>query len=161
MNIETIDIILGALFIIFVLRCTLRGFVEEFMSVAAIVLGLIVGFLLFKNGADYLQTKIGLTVFPELAAFVLLFVGTFVVIKILEVILHDIIERIHINSMDHIFGLLLGFVEGALIISLILLILTYQPLFDSSSLLQKSWFAKLLLPIIGEIQRNPPMKLGA
>lgn len=161
MNIATIDIIFGALLIIFVLRCTLRGFVEEFMSVAAIVLGLIVGFLLFKNGADYLRTKMGLTVFPELAAFVLLFVGTFVVIKILEVILRDIIERIHIDSMDHIFGLLLGFVEGALIISLILLFLTYQPLFDSSSLLQKSWFAKLLLPIIGEIQRNPPLKLGA
>mgnify|MGYP005837835567 FL=1 len=160
MNIATIDIIFGALLIIFLLRCTLRGFVEEFMSVASIVLALLVGFLLFKNGATFLRTQFGLTIFPELAAFVILFVITFVVIKILEAILHDIIERIHLDSLDHIFGFILGLVEGMLIISLILLVLAYQPLFNPAFLLEKSWFATILLPLIGELQRNPPVKLG-
>lgn len=160
MNIATIDIILGALLIIFALRCTLRGFVEEFMSVAAIVLGLIVGFLLFKNGADLLRTRFGFTIFPELAAFVILFVITFVIVKILEAILHDIIERIHLDSLDHLFGLLLGLVEGLLVLSLVLFLLAYQPLFDPAFLLEKSWFAKLLLPLIGELQRSTPLKLG-
>jgi membrane protein required for colicin V production len=161
MNIATIDIIFGALLIIFILRCTLRGFVEEFMSVASIVLGLVVGFLLFKNGAAFLRTQFKLTIFPELAAFVILFLITFVVIKILEAILHDLIERIHLDSLDHIFGLILGLVEGVLVISLILLVLAYQPLFNPGFLLDKSWFAKVLLPLIGELQRNPPVKLGA
>lgn len=160
MNIATIDIIFGALLIIFVIRCSLKGFVEEFMSVASIVLGLIVGFLLFKNGAAFLRTQWGLTIFPELAAFIILFVITFVIIKILQAILRDIIERIHLDSLDHIFGLLLGLLEGILIISLILLILAYQPLFDPAFLFENSWFAKLLLPLIGELQRNPPIKLG-
>lgn len=161
MNIATIDIIFGALLIIFVLRCTLKGFIEEFMAVASIVSGLIVGFLLFKNGAAFLRTQFGLTIFPELAAFVILFLITFLVIKILEAILHDLIERIHLDSLNHIFGFLLGLVEGTLVVSLVLFVLAYQPLFNPGFLLDNSWFAKLLLPLIGELKRNPAIKLGA
>jgi len=161
MNVATIDIIFGALLIIFILRCTLRGFVEEFMSVASVVLGLIVGVLLFKNGATWLRTEFGLTLFPELVAFVILFIITFAVMKLLEVMIKDLVERINLDALDHIAGFILGLVEGGLIISVILLVLTYQPLFNPTFLLEKSWFYKMLLPLIGELQRNSPVKLGA
>ncbi|AEJ19656.1 CvpA family protein [Gracilinema caldarium] len=161
MNIATIDIIFGALLILFVLRCTLRGFVEEFMSVASVVLGLIVGFLLFKNGAVLLRTEFGLTLFPELTAFIVLFLITFLVIKLLEAMIKDLVERINLDSLDHIAGFMLGLVEGVLIISIILLVLVYQPLFNAIVLLEKSWFYHILLPLIGELQRNSPVKLGA
>ncbi|MFQ3547295.1 MAG: CvpA family protein [Termitinemataceae bacterium] len=156
-----IDYIFAALLIIFVLRCALRGFVEELLSMAAIVLGLIVGFLLFKNGAAYIKATWGITVFPELIAFIILFVITFVLIKILQAILHDIIERIQLDSMNHLFGVLLGLVEGILVISLILLVLAYQPLFDPAGILKDSFFAHILLPLIGELQRNHLAKPGA
>ncbi|MDR2738817.1 MAG: CvpA family protein [Treponema sp.] len=155
MNMAIIDIIFIVLIFILVLRCALRGFVREVMSMASVVLGLLAALLFYKPGAAFVRTKIleDVEVLPELIAFVSLMIIVFIVIKILERIIQDIISRITLlGGIDHSLGLVLGFLEGLLLVSLILFALSIQPLFNPESLLENSFFAKLLNPLIGEIR---------
>lgn len=150
-----IDIIFIVLIFILVLRGALRGFVREVMSMASVVLGLLAALLFYKPGAAFVRTKIleDVEVLPELIAFVSLMIIVFIVIKILERIIQDIISRITLlGGIDHSLGLVLGFLEGLLLVSLILFVLSIQPLFNPESLLENSFFAKLLNPLIGEIR---------
>jgi membrane protein required for colicin V production len=124
------------------------------MSVAAITLGLIVAFLLYPQGAVYVKTKMNIHVMPEVLAFAALFVGIFIVVKIFEHILRDIVQRVQLGSVDKLLGILWGAVEGLLVVSLAIFVLSIQPLFDASPLLSKSFFAHYLLPLIGSLEKN-------
>jgi membrane protein required for colicin V production len=155
MNIATIDIIFTVLIFILILRCALRGFVREVMSMASVVLGLLAALLFYKPGAAFVRTKIleDVKVLPELIAFASLMIIVFIIIKILERIIQDIISRITLlGGIDHSLGLVVGFVEGLLLVSLILFVLSIQPLFDQRPLLENSFFAKLLNPLVGGIR---------
>jgi membrane protein required for colicin V production len=150
-----IDIIFIVLIFILVIRCALRGFVMEVMSMASVVLGLLAALLFYKPGAAFVRTKIleDVEVLPELIAFVSLMIIVFIVIKILERIIQDIISRITLlGGIDHSLGLVLGLLEGLLLVSLILFVLSIQPLFNPDSLLENSFFAKLLNPLMREIR---------
>jgi membrane protein required for colicin V production len=151
MTFATIDIVFGSLVLVLVLRCTLRGFVEEFLSMAAIVLGVLAAILLNKPGADFVRTKIEAEILPEAIAFAALFAIVFVLVKILEYILKDIIERIRLGGVNRFLGILLGLVEGLLVVSVALFVLSIQPLFDPTELLEKSFFARYLLPFVGTV----------
>jgi membrane protein required for colicin V production len=62
--------------------------------------------------------------------------------------LKSIIQGIKLGGADKFLGLIFGFAEGIVVVSLILFILHIQPLFDSSVLLSDSIFAGFLLPLI-------------
>lgn len=150
-----IDIIFIVLIFILALRCALRGFIREVMSMASVVLGLLTALLFYKPGAAFVRTKIleDVEVLPELIAFVSLMIIVFVVIKILERIIQDIVSRITLlGGIDHSLGLVLGFLEGLLLVSLILFVLSIQPLYNPEHLLENSFFAKLLNPLVGKIR---------
>jgi membrane protein required for colicin V production len=87
-------------------------------------------------------------VIPDVLAFIALFLIVFILIKILESMLKEIIEGVQLGEVDRFLGILFGFVEGVIVICLILFVLTIQPLFDPAALLNKSMFADILLPFI-------------
>ncbi|GAB1484414.1 hypothetical protein MASR2M78_32320 [Treponema sp.] len=108
MTFTTIDIIFASLVLILVVRCTLRGFVEEFMSMAAILIGVLLAVFFFQRGGAFLTERFGIKILPGLIAFVALFAIGFVIIKILERILADIVERIRLGSVNRLLGLVLS-----------------------------------------------------
>ncbi len=154
MNFATIDIVFASLALILVIRCALRGFVEEFMSMAAVVIGVLAAILLYKPGADYLRGQFGVNTLPEVVAFAALFVLGFLIVKLLEHIIRDIVQRIHLGTVDRLLGLVLGAVEALLVVSVVLFVLSVQPLFDPSALLEGSIFARYLLPLVSEVGRS-------
>ncbi len=154
MNFAVIDIVFACLVLILVVRCALRGFVEEFMSMASFVLGILFAVLFFKPGAAFLVKRFGLTVLPELVAFVVLFLIVFVLVKILEHIVGDIIDRVNLSGLDKGLGIVLGLVEGLLVVCVALFVLSVQPLFDPSGLLGGSLFAHYLMPFVSMAGEN-------
>jgi membrane protein required for colicin V production len=155
-NLAVIDIILAVVIFLLVVRCVLRGFVGEILSMAAVALGILAAFFLYKNGAAFIRTKImaDVQVVPEILAFAALFGIVFLLVKILEFILKDIIERIHLSGVDRFLGFFFGLVEGFALVALVLFVLNIQPLFDPEPILRGSLFAKYLLPLI--IHDAPP-----
>jgi membrane protein required for colicin V production len=148
---EVIDIVFAVLMAIIVIRCALRGFVEEVMSMAALVLGLGCAFFFHKRGAAFLVERYipDMRILPEVLAFVIIFLAVFLAVKLLEFILKDIIARIHLGGVDRFLGALFGFIEGIVLISLVIFVLTIQPLVDIQPILEKSYFARALAPFIG------------
>jgi len=147
---SAIDFIFIGLIALFMIRCFLKGFVSELLSMAAVVLGLLTALFFHKNGGEFLRSQFwpGLNVIPEIAAFIILFVIVFLVVKIIEKMLINIIDNVSLSGVNSFLGLVFGMVEGIVLVSLVLLLLKIQPLFDSSSLLANSFFARLILPLI-------------
>ncbi|MDR1108554.1 MAG: CvpA family protein [Spirochaetaceae bacterium] len=151
-----IDIIFIALVLILVIRCALRGFIEEVMSMASVVAGVFSAVFFYKRGGAFLRERYlgNLGVVPEILGFIILFLIPFVGIRILEHIIKDIIARVHLGGIDRFLGILFGLVEGIVLIALVLFVIDIQPLFDKNLLLEKSFFAPFLLPVIGEVHRT-------
>ena len=157
MNFQIIDIIFAVLILIITIHSFLKGLIEELMSMAAVVLGLGAAFFLHKSGGEFLAEKFmpETNMLPDVLAFVGIFLIVFTAVKLLEFIILDIIYRTNLGGVDHFLGVVFGLIEGILLVSLILWILTVQPLFNPRPLLEQSLFARLLLPFIGEIQLPP------
>jgi len=150
MSFTVIDYIFLGLLGLFMIRCYLKGFISELLSMAAVVLGLLASLFFFKNGAVFIRERFlpDMKVIPEILAFIALFIIVFFIIKLFEKLLKGVIEGVRLKGVDHFIGIIYGFVEGIVVISLILFLLSIQPLFNPSSLLNDSFFARLLLPLI-------------
>ena len=150
MAFSIIDVAFVALIGLFMIRCYLRGFVSELLSMAAIVLGLLASLFFYKNGAEFLRNQFwhDLSTIPEIAAFVVIFIIVFIIVKLLEKMLTNIIDDVSLTNADSLLGIVFGLAEGVAVVSLVLFLLRIQPLFDPGAILSDSFFARLLLPFI-------------
>jgi membrane protein required for colicin V production len=150
MSFNTLDIIFVALITLFTVRCYVKGFASEFLSMAAIVLATLAAVFFYKNAGNFLRNRFwqDLKTVPEVAGFVGLFLIVFLIVKMIEMMVKGIIDKIEVNRGDRFLGVIFGLIEGIAIVSLILFLLNIQPVFDSSKLLSESFFARLMLPLI-------------
>jgi membrane protein required for colicin V production len=152
-----IDIVFVGLIGLFMIRCYLKGFVSELLSMAAVVLGLLAALFFHKNGGAFLRKQFmpDLSIIPEIAAFAILFIFIFIVVKIIEKMLVNIIDEVSLTNADSYLGIIFGLAEGVAVVSLILFLLKIQPLFDSTAMLNDSFFARYLLPLITGKEKIP------
>jgi len=145
-----VDFVFAGLILILTVRCAIRGFISEIMSMAAFLLGLLASLFFFRKGGEFLRTRYmpDYKMLADIAAFILLFLIVFFLVKILARILKDIIEGVHLGKADRFLGLLFGFIEGVIIVSAAIFIISVQPLFDPQTVLHDSFFAGIILPLI-------------
>lgn len=136
------DLLFLLIAVFFVIKGFFRGFISEFMSMAALIVGLVVALVFQNQAAGLLKDMIKSDTIRPLAAFFLLFIGTYVLIKLLELLLHNAIEAIKMNSLDRLLGFVWGLLEAAVII-LIVVYFIYNFKFKAGmSFLQESVVAK-------------------
>jgi len=150
MGLAIIDIVFLIIIAIFALRCALRGIVGELMSMAALVLGLLAAIFFFRKTAELIRGKFipDVKALPEITAFIAVFIAVFAIIKILEIILKDIIERIQLGEVDRFLGFFLGVAEGIIIVCLLLFLIIVQPFVEPDLILEGSFLADILMPFI-------------
>jgi membrane protein required for colicin V production len=148
MQVSPLDIVFAVLILASSIYIAVKGFVEEFSSMAAFVLGILAGVLFLKPGAVLVDSWGVHGVFAPILAFLGAFIIVFVVIKLVVGMLGKILESVHLDSLNHALGFFLGLAEGVLWVSVILVILKLQPFFDATKLLNGSFAASVLLPII-------------
>ena len=150
MNFAALDVIFIALIIIFTVRCAIKGFVGEVMSMASIILGLLAAIFFYKKGGEFVRGRFlpDVKILPEIIAFAALFLIIFIAVKIIEFLLREIIEGIKLGGADRVLGIFFGAAEGIVVVSLVLFLLNIQPLFDPGPMFADSFFARLLLPLI-------------
>lgn len=150
MTFSVMDIIFIALTGLLIVRCFFKGFLAEVFSMAAVIFGLLAALFLHKNAGVFLKEKFWpeLELIPKIIAFAAIFLIVFIIIKTVQLILSDIIHKIKLSGVDRFLGLILGFIEGMIVICFTLFILNIQPLFNTNELLSDSFFGRLLLPLI-------------
>ncbi|GAB6277801.1 MAG: CvpA family protein [Rectinema sp.] len=149
---STIDWVFSALVIILAARCFSRGFVHEVLTVASIAVGILAGLLLSNTVIVQILPKVGASTLPYqvqyIIAFLLCFIAGFILMKIIERMIREGLEAISLDVFDRILGLVLGIVEGFIVVGLFIVILQIQSLVDVKSILANSMYVKLLDPII-------------
>lgn len=147
-----IDIILTVLAVLLTVRGFTRGFIKEFFSLGAFAFGIFGAFLFYKNGADYLREKYfeNLNGIPEVLAFAAIFLIIFIICKLLQKVLLDVIKGLNLTSLDKMLGGIMGVIEGIAAVALVIFLISIQPLFNPDDLLQNSLFGKMLLPFLSQ-----------
>lgn len=116
-----IDIVLGILLIIAAVRGSIRGFIVEFASLAALILGIwgAIHFSHFTSGF-LVNTFHWETEHIGVIAFLVTFVLIIIVVHILGKILTKLVEAMALGFLNHLAGLLFGVFKAALILSILL-----------------------------------------
>jgi membrane protein required for colicin V production len=155
---NTLDWVFIVIFALLGIRCMIKGFVAEILSVAAFFVGILAGLFLYKS-VGQLFVGWGLAAKPELLpsilGFVAVFLVAFIVVKLVARLIEEGIEAAQLGGVDRALGLLLGLAEGLILVSFVIVAMnllepTLKPIFAGySKLLDGSYFYKLILPIIG------------
>lgn len=104
--------------------------------------------LLYKFLLPTFSDLIKIYVAAVVVSFLIIFIATFLVLKIIQAIIKKIFETKILSSLDRVLGFAFGLLEGLAFVAIILIILTAQPWFDVSSLLNGSIFYRILSGII-------------
>jgi membrane protein required for colicin V production len=158
MSFAVIDFVFALLMVLFALRGYIRGFVSEVMALASVVFGLLAAIMLFRAGGGFIRERFmqDIAAIPEIIAFAAIFLIVFIITRILESVMKDVISGFHLDGLDRFLGFFIGLAEGLVIVCLVLFALYRQTFFDQQSITADSFFAKLLLPfIIGQSHELP------
>ncbi len=147
-NFSLIDIIIMLVIIAAAIRGTIKGFVAEAASMAALILGIGGAILFSRKLSLVLEKYLGRTAWNQIITFLLIFLVIYIAIKLLEGIMHAIFEKLNLNKLDSALGFFLGIAEGLLEGGLALFVLNWQPVFETHELLRNSLFYRLLLPFL-------------
>lgn len=148
MEYEVIDIVFAVIIAVVAIRALVRGFVKELLSVLAVVLGVFAAFLFSGIATTLVIDLMGYSRWAHLIAFAGVFLVVFIVVKLIERALSSAIEAIHLDTLDHVFGLVLGVIEGVLLCFIVVLLIQAQPFVDPAVLIGESIFVRVLLPFL-------------
>jgi membrane protein required for colicin V production len=116
-----LDWILAAIVLASVVTAMIKGFVQELISLASVVVGLIVAAIGYSRAALWFDD---LTKSHEVAlglGFLVLFIGTLLVGSLIGVLARMLIKSAGIQWFDRFLGAIFGLVRGILIDSILLL----------------------------------------
>jgi len=147
---NTLDYVLFGIIGLAALRCWFRGIIGEVLTMAAVVGGLLAGIFFYRPIGLWISRLYPLGGFEIVAGFVAAFAIVFIVVKIVERSLRSVLENLNLDMLDRIFGLVFGALEGLIIATIILMILRYQPIVSVESLLDGSFMARWLIPLVAE-----------
>ncbi len=147
---NTLDYILFGIIVLAALRCWFRGIISEVLTMAAVVGGLLAGIFFYAPVGVWISRLYPLGGFEIVAGFVAAFAVVFIIVKIIERSLSSVLENLNLDVLDRIFGLVFGALEGLIIATIMIMILRYQPLVDVGSLLDGSFMARWILPLVAE-----------
>ncbi len=119
-----LDIIIGIVLLLFALAGLRKGLIIEAFYLASVIVG-IYGAMYFSDAtADWLSDLINVA--PEylaLIAFIITFIVFLVLIRYLGRMISNLVEAIHLGFIDKIGGFAFGIVKGALLVSIIIMLL--------------------------------------
>jgi len=128
-----LDIVWLIIVLFFVVWGAMRGLFRELFG----LLGIFVGFIVAVNYYEVVGNTIGsefTSLSPQitkLISFAIIFIGIALIGGLVGAILHGISKYSLVKGVDRGGGLLLGLIEGAVVCSIILILLTVSPLAEN------------------------------
>jgi membrane protein required for colicin V production len=155
--VTVLDIIFIIITAAIVIRCAMRGFIEEFLSMAAIIVGIAGAVFLSGPIGAVIEKHFGLAMWSQIIAFLGCFVVIYIIIKILENVIQNIFDKLNLEKLDKALGFILGLLEAFLVIAVLVFLLswfTLLPFLEIDKLLQESFIARFIQPLLVKITQN-------
>lgn len=144
MSFTMIDWVFSLIIFAFAIVGIIKGFIDNIFGKLALILGIFIAILFYKNIAATLLKDIKFPLAANIIAFLLIFVVVFLIVKIIQMIVSKVFEWSILKSLDRTLGFFFGLVEGAVVICLIILLLDAQPFINVNSLFDGSFYYNLV-----------------
>ena len=154
MRIGSADIVFLIILSFFVIKVTVTGFIDEFFSKAAVIVGGLIAFLFYKLLTPVITELLGEKALSAVIAFLILFLSVYLIIKLVQVFLGSLFSSESLKNLDRSLGCCLGLVEGLIVIGVILMLINIQTFVSFDKILSESIFAKILSPFILDITKQ-------
>lgn len=148
MSFTIIDWVFSLIILAFAIGGIIKGFIDNIFGKLALVLGIFIAILFYKNIAVLLLKDIKFPFAANIIAFLLIFVVVFLIVKIIQMIVSKVFEWSILKSLDRTLGFFFGIVEGAVVICLIILLLDAQPFINVNSLFDGSFYYNLVSTLL-------------
>ena len=125
-----LDVGLGAIVVLFALRGVIKGLFKEACGLIGILVGFIVAVSRYEMVGEVISSEFNF-IPPKISyliSFVLIFIGIALIGGVAGIILHKASKYTIIRGIDGGGGFILGLMEGALICSVILILLNISPI---------------------------------
>ena len=147
MSITILDMILLLIGIIVIIKVTIRGFVDEFFSMAAFLLAIAVAFWLYRPLSLHTKVSSLSPTATKLIAFFMIFIVVFIAVKLIQMLISVVFNNEILNSLDHALGFFLGLFEAYIVLIILVAILQLQPFLDIDALIARSVIVRILIPL--------------
>ncbi len=145
---NTLDWIIIFILVLFMFNSFRNGFVEEILALTTLFLSFFVAYKFYYLLVPYVDFFSTNEVLQKLFAFIIIFTLTYIFLKLLKEFLFNFIQNNDLNDVDRLLGLALGLFKGVLIISFLILLLSYINYTQVQTILDNSLISKKLLPVI-------------
>jgi membrane protein required for colicin V production len=148
-----LDVVFLLILAILVIRGALRGFVIEISTMAAPLLGIFCAVLFSNLLAGFIELLTGLknSVWNYIIAFLVIFLFAYLCVFFIQGILQNIVAKLELHNLDRVLGALLGFIEGILVIALVLILAHWISIEGIKRIFDNSFFFNLLKPFIPSV----------
>lgn len=125
-----LDIVLGVIILLFVVRGILQGLFKEGIGLAGIILGVVLGINRYQQLGRAISSQFGILSLKisNIIAFIIIFGGIAILGAIAGIVIHNLLSRHPFTrGVEKAGGFILGLAEGTLVCSVILILLTISP----------------------------------
>jgi len=123
-----IDYIIVAVVVIFTVRGLFRGFFYEVLGFISLIVALILATKFTSNVAEFVDKLFDIPASViTLIGFLLIFIGVTLGLQILTHYLHKVVQYSFLSWLEKLAGATVGFLKGAIIMSLLLLLISILP----------------------------------
>lgn len=140
------DLVCGAILLFAVVRAGVRGFVAEAFSLGAVAVGLAAAIIGNPLVLQQLREWWEPAWWQRPAAFVVLFVAGYLVVKLVEGLFQRARTALGLKGLDHLLGLGIGAAEGLVVVYGLLVLVQVQSVVDAEPWLADSLVRERLLP---------------
>ncbi len=147
MQYSAFDIVALVILIVLGLRGLSKGFVKELLAKASYIIGFLAALMFAGLGAELLNQWVPIGEWGNVVSFVILFFAGFFITRLFSITFVETLKQLKLKSIDSIFGLALGVLEGAIVVSFLVFLLRLQSFIDVTLLLDSSRIAAVLEPI--------------
>lgn len=148
MTITVFDAVMLVIAMVLTVRGAIVGFVSEFFSKAAVILGSLAAVLFHQKLSPYVADVLGPDIYPEAVSFLVIFLVVYLVVKLFQHLAGNAVQGETMTSLDRALGVFLGIAEGLVLVAVILMFLRAQKWFDAGALLEGSLIDRLLGPLV-------------
>jgi len=139
-----IDVFFTVIVLFMTIKAIVRGFVREFMGLAGIGVGILLGVLFSALLGDFIGANFGYSNWNQVIAFLIIFLVSYVLIKIFENGLNALVDKINLDRLDKSLGLFFGIIEGAALVMIIVFVIEVQPLINTEKIESESWYIQTI-----------------
>ena len=146
MTLTFIDIVFSIIVLFLAVIAAAHGFIKELFSKLAVILGIVVSVSFFGRLTPYIEQVIHNKAVATVVSFLLLFVATYLLVKIIQQLVGSAFKGEILRGLDRTLGFVFGVLEGLIVVSLVLILVNAQPWFPrvTESVTDGSFYWRIL-----------------